>query len=162
MEVPTIEHGALEKVVMGLYEGEGVAPQYKGDAVAHDELPINYFCEGLLGDDGKPLSPEDRALRRTSGKNEVKRFAEILRAGGSTVQIAANIQAERWSKNLWNAGWSSLSSLTRTPTCTCVAKEVLPYTLPVVRRIMIEVMCVAPCSERINLLTREAAMWPAP
>lgn len=49
----------------------------------------------------------------------------------------------RSEKNLWNAAFSSICAMSRSPVSGVVAPAVLPYTLPVVRRTMLEVIYVA-------------------
>lgn len=53
------------------------------------------------------------------------------------------IQPARWAKNLWNGALSTMCSLSRTPVSALVAPETLAYTLPVVRRTMLEILYVA-------------------
>ncbi|KDE03555.1 hypothetical protein MVLG_05983 [Microbotryum lychnidis-dioicae p1A1 Lamole] len=122
-----ITHGKLERLVIGLYTGEGRSTTR---GVAEDDFadPAGYI---------------DDPDRKRAGLTSTDQFANALRAGGGTVEVAAEIQAARWLKALWNSALSSLCTLSRSTVSALLAPEVLPFTLPVTRRTMLEVLYVA-------------------
>ncbi|GAA5947009.1 hypothetical protein JCM3765_002115 [Sporobolomyces pararoseus] len=128
---PLVTHGIMEKLIMGLYIGEGGDSPQSVEAVEDDYAdPAGYRGPG---------GPE----RRDEGFRRTDFFAELLRKGGGAVDVYQDIQPKRYEKNLWNAAWSSICAMSRSPVSAAVAPAVLPYTLPVVRRTMLEVIYVA-------------------
>ncbi|KAK4054920.1 hypothetical protein OIV83_000844 [Microbotryomycetes sp. JL201] len=128
-----VTHGALEKLIIGLYQGEGRGAELNpvsGETTDPFADPAGYEKPG--GD-----------IKRQEGLARTQQFAELLQGGGGEVEIAEDIQPKRYEKNIWNAAWSSICTLSRSPLSACVAPEVLPFTLPVVRRTMLEVLYVA-------------------
>ena len=111
----------------GLYTGEG------GDSAQSTEAAEDDYSDpaGYRG----PGGPE----RREEGFKRTEFFADLLRRGGGAVDVYEDIQPKRYEKNLWNAAWSSVCAMSRSPVSAAVAPAVLPYTLPVVRRTMLEV-----------------------
>ncbi|EGG07386.1 uncharacterized protein MELLADRAFT_35492, partial [Melampsora larici-populina 98AG31] len=81
--------------------------------------------------------------KRSLGKIEVDLLASLLKDGGGQIEVLEHIQPARWAKNLWNAAFSTMCSLSRSPVSALIAPEVLPHTLPVVRRTMLEMIYVA-------------------
>ncbi|KAH9807573.1 ketopantoate reductase PanE/ApbA C terminal-domain-containing protein [Melampsora americana] len=138
---PTIiEHGKMEKLVFGLYDGEGFGPSVLNDP---DPGESGHFVDGLLKEDGSSLEGTMRDEKRALGKVEVDLFASLLKDGGGQIEVLEHIQPARWAKNLWNAAFSTMCSLSRSPVSALIAPEVLPHTLPVVRRTMLEIIYVA-------------------
>lgn len=85
-----VVHGILEKLIIGLYIGEGHGlPSQLID-------PAGYF------------SDDDGAARRAVGLEKTEKFAEQLKKGGGEVQVTDDIQSARFQKNLWNASLSTL------------------------------------------------------
>ena len=83
-------HGILEKLIIGLYIGEGHGlPSEVID-------PAGYS----LDDDG--------AARKLVGLDKTEQFAKLLRKGGGEVQVTDDIQSQRFQKNLWNGSLSTL------------------------------------------------------
>ncbi|BGP44759.1 hypothetical protein JCM10450v2_000573 [Rhodotorula kratochvilovae] len=127
-----VTHGALEQLIMGLYTGEG------------GQTPIDpEFVEDEFADPHGYRQQPDGPDRLEEGKRRLKAFADLVNNGGGHATVVDEIQAERYSKNLWNAAWSSLCSMSRCTVSQAVAPAVLPYTLPVIRRTMLEVIYVA-------------------
>lgn len=126
-----VTHGMLEKLIMGLYTGEGSEP-VEGEQV-----------EDAFGDPHGYRKQPDGPQRLEEGKRRLKVFADLINNGGGTAVVVDDIQPKRYEKNLWNAALSSLCTLSRCTVSQAVDPAVLPYTLPVVRRTMLEVMYVA-------------------
>lgn len=128
-----VTHGMLEKLVIGLYEGEGrgaeLNPQ-SGETSDPFFDPAGYKLRG--GEE-----------RRRYGLKRTQEFASILEQGGGSVEISGEIQARRFEKNVWNASLSSMCTISRSTVSACVSEANLPFTLPVVRRTMLEVLYVA-------------------
>ncbi len=98
-----VTHGTLERLIFGLYIGEGVSSDVIMTPEENDPFtdPANYR---LLG--GKK--------RKDEGWKRTERFIELLIERGGDAQDVADIKAQRYSKNPWNAALSTFSSLTRT------------------------------------------------
>ncbi|MBW0462901.1 hypothetical protein O181_002616 [Austropuccinia psidii MF-1] len=139
---PVLEHGVLDQLIMGIYQGEGFAPDYLYNPDEPNVKSSNRFVEGLLTPDGSPLEGPDRQERLQRGHEEVAFFADLIRAGGGNPEIKENIQPTRWIKNLWNGAFSTTCTLSRSAVAPLIAPEVLPYTLPVIRRTMLEILYV--------------------
>ncbi|GAA5887695.1 hypothetical protein JCM6882_001500 [Rhodosporidiobolus microsporus] len=127
-----VTHGLLEKLVMGLYTGEGGET---GDAAGNVE---DDFADPHLYR-RQPDGPD----RLEEGRRRAKVFADLINNGGGTAELVEHIQPKRYEKNIWNAAWSSICAMSRSTVSEAVAPAVLPYTLPVVRRTMLEVIYVA-------------------
>merc|ERR1719487_1544345 len=128
-----VTHGRLENLIMGLYTGEGgLAP---GDTPEGAESELT----DPQGYGKQPDGPErlEEGIRRT------KAFADLINGGGGSAKFVDEIQPKRYEKNLRNAAFSSICAMSRSPVSGVVAPAVLPYTLPVVRRTMLEVMYIA-------------------
>lgn len=127
-----VTHGTLEKLIFGLYVGEGINTEdpVEGQAVDRFADPANYRGEG-------------GNARKAEGWKRTQNFAALLREGGGDCQVVDDIQSQRYSKNLWNAALSTLCSLTRTPVSALVDPDVVETTMAVARRTMLEVLSVA-------------------
>lgn len=139
---PVIQHGEQDRLVFGLYEGEGFAQNYISQPHDSDPGPCNRYVEGLLAEDGSPLVGVARDQKLQTGKQEVTLFWEIMSAGGCEAEALDHIQPARWAKNLWNGAFSTMCTLSRATVAQLIAPEVLPYTLPAVRRTMLEILYV--------------------
>ncbi|KAK4058016.1 hypothetical protein OIO90_000755 [Microbotryomycetes sp. JL221] len=128
-----VTHGALEKLVIGLYQGEGRGAELN---------PISGETTDKFADPAGYEKPGGE-IKRQEGLLKTEQFANLLKQGGGEVEIAKDIQPRRYEKNIWNAAWSSLCSLSRSTLSSVVSPEILPFTLPVVRRTMLEVLYVA-------------------
>ncbi|KAM0753486.1 6-phosphogluconate dehydrogenase C-terminal domain-like protein [Meredithblackwellia eburnea MCA 4105] len=124
---PRVTHGFLEELVFGLYQGEG-----RGTSVGLEGFtdPAGYLQEG--GEE-----------RRLVGVANTVLFETLLRNGGGKATRVEDIQPKRYEKVIWNAAWSAACTLSRSTVSAMVAPAVLPYTLPVVRRLGLEVLYVA-------------------
>lgn len=128
-----VTHGMLEKLIIGLYKGEGVEKEFNPSSGESSDAfadPAGYEREG-------------GAEREAEGVRRTHQFAALLQGGGGGVEVVQDIQPARYSKTIWNAAWSSICTLSRSTVSAVVAPEVLPFTLPVVRRTMLEVLYVA-------------------
>ncbi|GAA5875992.1 hypothetical protein JCM16303_006986 [Sporobolomyces ruberrimus] len=128
---PLVTHGIMEKLIMGLYLGEGGDSPQTQDAVEDDYADP----AGYRGPGGQE--------RREEGHRRTEFFADLLRQGGGAVEVFENVQPKRYEKQLWNASLSSFCAMSRCSVSAAVAPPVLPYTLPVVRRTMLEVIYIA-------------------
>ncbi|GAA6032862.1 hypothetical protein JCM8097_000834 [Rhodosporidiobolus ruineniae] len=126
-----ITHGTMEKLVMGLYTGEG-AETGSAAGIVEDAYADPH---GYRSGDG----PE----RLEEGERRTKAFADLITNGGGTVELPESIQAARYAKNCWNAAWSAICAMSRCTVSEAVAPAVLPFTLPAARRMMLEVIYVA-------------------
>jgi 2-dehydropantoate 2-reductase len=93
----TVTHGTLEKLVFGLYLGEGQA-----NAGANPDPE-----EAAFSDPAK-YHDEGGAARREHGWKMTNQLELLLNAGGGGTEVVKDIQVERYKKNLWNAAWSSI------------------------------------------------------
>ncbi|KAK4706144.1 hypothetical protein P7C70_g45, partial [Phenoliferia sp. Uapishka_3] len=124
---PTVTHGMLEELIVGLYQGEGGVDENHANSLGD---PAGYSLEG--GEE-----------RRKIGLANTKQFADLLNSGGGKCTLVDDIQPKRYEKVLWNACWSALCSLSRQTVSEMVAPQSLPYTLPIVRRLGLEVIYIA-------------------
>lgn len=85
-----VVHGILEKLIIGLYIGEGHG------------LPSE-----VIDPAGYSVDEEGEA-RRLIGIEKTDQFAKMLKKGGGEVQVTDDIQSARFQKNLWNASLSTL------------------------------------------------------
>lgn len=86
----------------------------------------------------QPVAPEHVAA--------VQRFVDIARAGGSQTTLSDDMIATRWRKITWNISWGGLTTLARRPVMELLQPETLPYSLGVVRGIMLEMMAIVRAS----------------
>ncbi|GAA5850243.1 hypothetical protein JCM8547_001058 [Rhodosporidiobolus lusitaniae] len=127
-----VTHGLLEKLIMGLYTGEGALTGAAAEQVESSfDDPHGYSA----GPDG----PE----RLEEGRRRAKVFADLINNGGGTAELVEAIQPHRYEKNLWNATFSAICANSRATVSEILAPSVLPYTLPVARRMMLEQIYVA-------------------
>ncbi|BGP12719.1 hypothetical protein JCM10213_008857 [Rhodosporidiobolus nylandii] len=127
-----VTHGTLEKLVMGLYDGEGGRTGTDADHTDDPLIDPHGYRQGKEGEE-----------RYQEGQRRTKVFADLINNGGGTAELVEDIQVARYQKNLWNAAFSSVCAMSRSPVSQVVAPAVLPYTLPYVRRMMLEVVYVA-------------------
>lgn len=81
-----VEHGLLEKLVIGLYKGE--ERKFTGGGISGTTT-------------FEPVISDEEKGKREEGRKRVDRFAELLEKGGGDVEVADDIQPARWSKNMW-------------------------------------------------------------
>ncbi|KAN0066072.1 hypothetical protein ACQY0O_000165 [Thecaphora frezii] len=109
-----VEYGSLEKLEMGGF--------------ASLDAPTT--------DNGIPILSE---VDQTS----LDHFFALYKCGGGGGMLTNDIEAVRWKKVLWNAGWGGLSSLARQPISALITESTLHFTVGVVRRTMLEILHVA-------------------
>jgi len=68
---------------------------------------------------------------------------DLLKNGGGAVEQVPNIDAARWKKIIWNAGFSTFATLGNATLPDICHEPARSYTMPVVRRFMEEVVGVA-------------------
>lgn len=68
-------------------------------------------------------------------------FASLLAAGKTPFQIVPDVQVQRWEKEVWNAAWNSLTTLTLVDTHAWLGSS--EDAMPMTRRLMREVVDVA-------------------
>lgn len=117
---------------MGLYTGEGSSLSASSSDENEFADPASYTSASKNGPD-----------RMKEGRRRTDLFAALLKSGGGGVEVVQDIQPKRYEKAIWNAAWSSMCTISRSTVSAVVAPEVLPYTLPVVRRTMLEVLYIA-------------------
>ncbi|GAA5980669.1 hypothetical protein JCM10908_001727 [Rhodotorula pacifica] len=127
-----VTHGKLEQLIMGLYTGEG------GSTSGTEEHVESEYADPH----GYTQQPEGPA-RLEEGRRRTQAFGDLINSGGGCAVVVDEIQPKRYEKNLWNAAFSSMCAMTRQPVSEVVSPASLPYTLPVVRRTMLEVIYVA-------------------
>lgn len=120
---PRVSHGKLEKLVIGLYKGEGEPGDVLGD-------PSGY----TKSDEGRE--------RFRDGIDRVALFAKLLVSGGGTVEVADDIQPRRFQKVYWNSSYGVLCALSRCAVSELVSPALLPFTVPAARRLMLEISYV--------------------
>lgn len=174
---PRVTHGMLEKLIIGRFSrstrsARSYVPPYSGlylgEGIHSPANPLSGESEDDYGDPAG-YKTEGGEARKENGLRRTEAFAALLQNGGGEVEVAQNIQASRYRKQMWNAAWSSIcvsslslspsfylleiamtadlvgdaQTLSRSTVPAVVAPEVLPFTLPVVRRTMLEVLYVA-------------------
>lgn len=89
---------------------------------------------GLYPSEAGGGDPHLEALR-------LDRFAALLAAGQTAFQVVPDVQVQRWEKEVWNAAWNSLTTLTLADTHAWLGSSA--DALPLTRRLMREVIDVA-------------------
>lgn len=89
---------------------------------------------GLYPSEAGGGDPRLEALR-------LDRFAALLAAGQTAFQVVPDVQVQRWEKEVWNAAWNSLTTLTLADTHAWLGSSA--DALPLTRRLMREVIDVA-------------------
>lgn len=74
---------------------------------------------------------------------ELNSFCELWNSAGGVSVPCADIQPLRWSKIFWNAAWGGACLMARQSVDVVLSPVNIAYTIPVVRRIMLEVLAVA-------------------
>lgn len=118
-----VTHGPLEKLVIGLFQGEG-------------------DVEDVLGDPAGYHKDADGPERKKEGLRRVQLLAELLKAGGGDVEVAEDIQPKRYAKCLWNASFGLVCAMSRATVSEIVSPAATPFTIPIVRRLMQEIIYV--------------------
>ncbi|KWU46631.1 ApbA-domain-containing protein [Rhodotorula sp. JG-1b] len=127
-----VTHGSLEQLIMGLFTGEGGDPSGAAEHV-----------ESEFADPHGYRQQPDGPARLEEGRRRTQAFGDLINNGGGCAVVVDEIQPKRYEKNLWNAAFSSMCAMSRRPVSEVVSPASLPYTLPVVRRTMLEVIYVA-------------------
>jgi 2-dehydropantoate 2-reductase len=81
------------------------------------------------------------AIDKRIEEERLSRFVELLRAGGTLVEIDENMQVRKWEKCVWNAAWNSLTALTMLDTHSWLRSS--PEAMSVSRRLMREMISIA-------------------
>lgn len=105
-----------------MYIGEGICSEADDAAVTEADPFADPAGYKLVGG----------ADRKAEGWIRTRKFAELLTEGGGDAQVVDDIQSQRYSKNLWNAAFSTMCSITRTPVSALVHPDVVGDTIPVV------------------------------
>jgi len=92
---------------------------------------------------GIHLPPSAEQDRRERAQTALDLVVETLLAGGGGAIPTQNIDAQRWRKNLWNIGFSTLCTLTRLDVASVLTRRSLSFALPLVTAIMLESVSVA-------------------
>ncbi|KAG8846060.1 hypothetical protein FRB91_001215 [Serendipita sp. 411] len=109
----TLRHGGLNKLVIG----------------AH--LPLSSNGQATLDE------------LKEDGEKSLRLLCDTFHKGGFEPTETGNIVAERWRKNLWNAAFSTLATLSRADLFQIYAKELWEINHVVVKGLMNEVVSVA-------------------
>jgi len=80
---------------------------------------------------------------KDKAQGDLDLVTRCLRAGGANPVPTANIEAERWRKNLWNVGFSTLCAMSRLDVRSVCTMQSLALTLPHVASIMRENIAIA-------------------
>lgn len=116
-----IEHGALERLDMGLY------PTPNGTNVVATEMSATFYTKNKLA----------------QAEATFQRFVEMYNRGRGTAGPQKDIQPGRWRKVLWNAAFGGQTALARLPVAEMLRPATLEYTVAVARKIMLEILYVA-------------------
>ncbi|EPQ32189.1 uncharacterized protein PFL1_00386 [Pseudozyma flocculosa PF-1] len=109
-----VEYGSLEKLEMGVFASLDAPTTDNGIRIPSDQ--------------------EQASLDH---------FFGLYKRGGGGGLLSDDIEAVRWKKVLWNAGWGGLCSLARQPVAAMITESTLHHTVGVVRRTMLEILFVA-------------------
>ncbi|KAG8775570.1 hypothetical protein FRC12_001412 [Ceratobasidium sp. 428] len=90
-----------------------------------------------------PLGTSPKAPQSTEAHTALTTFVDLLKNGGGTPEQAHNIDAARWKKIIWNAGFSTFATLGNATLPDICHEPARSYTIPVVRGFMEEVVAVA-------------------
>ncbi|CEL63714.1 hypothetical protein RSOLAG1IB_05475 [Rhizoctonia solani AG-1 IB] len=90
-----------------------------------------------------PLGAPPGAPHSTKAHTALTTFIDLLKAGGGTPEQAVDIQAARWKKIIWNAGFSTFATLANATLPDICHEPARSYTMPIVRGFMEEVVSVA-------------------
>ncbi|KAG9087042.1 hypothetical protein FS749_003211 [Ceratobasidium sp. UAMH 11750] len=90
-----------------------------------------------------PLGTSPKAPQSTEAHTALTVFVDLLKNGGGTAEMVHNIDAARWKKIIWNAGFSTFATLGNATLPDICHEPARSYTIPVVRGFMEEVVAVA-------------------
>ncbi|CAE6477895.1 unnamed protein product [Rhizoctonia solani] len=90
-----------------------------------------------------PLGAPPGAPQSTETHSALTAFVDLLKTGGGTPEQAVNIEAARWKKIIWNAGFSTFATLGNATLPDICHQPARSYTMPIVRGFMDEVVSVA-------------------
>ncbi|EUC66394.1 ketopantoate reductase PanE/ApbA [Rhizoctonia solani AG-3 Rhs1AP] len=99
--------------------------------------PIEKLDVGVHPPLGAPLD----APQSTESHTALTAFVDLLKTGGGTPEQVVNIQAARWKKIIWNAGFSTFATLGNATLPDICHEPARSYTMPIVRGFMEEVSC---------------------
>ena len=135
--VVIIQNGiAVEEEYSELFPGNPIlsgvvylpATQTAPAVIAHKEVELLYI--GTF-----PAKAPD------THKSSAREFAEIIRAGGGTVEVHEDVQEARWSKLTVNAAWNPTCAISRSRDAQFIRSS--PGALDFVRKVMLEVASIA-------------------
>ncbi|KIJ55437.1 hypothetical protein M422DRAFT_240060 [Sphaerobolus stellatus SS14] len=75
-------------------------------------------------------------------QQKLERIVNLFKAVGSDFEVADDIDSMKWTKNLWNIGFSVFCTLTRSSCATILNRKFKPVTLPVVQGFMEEAVVI--------------------
>ncbi|QRW16398.1 2-dehydropantoate 2-reductase [Rhizoctonia solani] len=90
-----------------------------------------------------PLGAPSGTPHSTEAHTALTTFVDLLKAGGGTPEQVVDIQAARWKKIIWNAGFSTFATLANATLPDICHEPARSYTMPIVRGFMEEVVSVA-------------------
>ncbi|CAE6433017.1 unnamed protein product [Rhizoctonia solani] len=90
-----------------------------------------------------PLGAPSGTPHSTEAHTALTTFVDLLKAGGGTPEQVVDIQAARWKKIIWNAGFSTFATLANATLPDICHEPARSYTMPIVRGFMGEVVSVA-------------------
>ena len=76
-----------------------------------------------------------------TARRRMDEFVAIMKAGGGTIEVHDDIQAERWSKLIVNASWNPITALSRSRDAYFLRSS--PEAVEMIRNIMLEVASIA-------------------
>ena len=105
-----------------------------------EKLVIGRFKGENRGPNHQPVLSN---MSNEEGDRYVNDLATYLQLGTSQTIAVDNIQPIRWKKNLWNATFSTVSTLAGEPMSQLLLDENVQYIIPIARRTMLEILFTA-------------------
>ncbi|KAL4401043.1 hypothetical protein ACI68E_002367 [Malassezia pachydermatis] len=85
----------------------------------------------------------------------LRTFVTLAENGGGDILATNDIESKRWHKIMWNISWGGVCLMSRRPVQELLQAETMPYTLGVVRGIMLEMIGIVRASgigeERVSV-----------
>ncbi|KAG9104726.1 hypothetical protein FRC06_011620 [Ceratobasidium sp. 370] len=89
-----------------------------------------------------PPGTSPKAPQSTEAHTALTAFVDLVKNGGGTAELVHNIEAARWKKIIWNAGFSTFATLGNATLPDICHEPARSYTIPVVRGFMEEASAV--------------------